>query len=107
MSRFLGWKNIYYKRANVNTRKSALGTLPQRLLDQIETRNQLDIQLYEYAKKLFDKQVSEFPRLDLNKELQEFQSLNPTMGQLNHIQRLTKLKLKRTQTELFNLFKPS
>jgi hypothetical protein len=49
----LGWRDIYAERRNVSRRREDEEVTPA-LVDRIRSRNELDIELYEFAAKLFD-----------------------------------------------------
>lgn len=52
-----GWSNLHYKRKNVTRQRPTKKTISATDLQAIKKANALDLELYEYASQLFDKQV--------------------------------------------------
>ncbi|MGM0876129.1 MAG: sulfotransferase family 2 domain-containing protein [Bacillota bacterium] len=59
MSRKLGWRNMKYDKKNVTKSRPRKKEIPIDLIKKIEKYNQLDLELYHYAKSLFEKQLKE------------------------------------------------
>jgi len=57
--RVLGWNDIFYQRKNVSKRKTKKAEVPQHIIDIIRERNNLDIELFEFATRLFDERCAE------------------------------------------------
>lgn len=57
MKKTFGWENIAYKKENVNTKKPKKQTISKEIIKQIEKANQLDIQLYDWAKENFENRL--------------------------------------------------
>jgi len=58
MQQALGWAHFpYYENANVTARRPKLSEIPKHTLRVIERHNELDCELYEYAKKKFEQSV--------------------------------------------------
>lgn len=58
MKKTLGWKTFpYYENINVNPKRIKLTDIPKQTLRVIERHNELDCELYEYAKKRFEERV--------------------------------------------------
>lgn len=53
----LGWNNLNYQKINENPNKTSRSDFSKEVIDQITENNQLDIQLYELAKKIFEKKL--------------------------------------------------
>lgn len=54
----LGWRDLLYSRERVNPRRPERGDLPPRAVRVIEEHNQLDLRLFEYAQRFFEKRRS-------------------------------------------------
>lgn len=61
MKKILGWRNPYYLKANVTGHGVKPADLDQGTMDTIIKYNALDIELYQYAKALFEEKVQEYP----------------------------------------------
>lgn len=59
LKRELGWKTPYYSKANVTKKKPEYMDSSEDDIEFIKGKNELDIQLYEYATELFNKKISE------------------------------------------------
>jgi glycosyltransferase involved in cell wall biosynthesis len=82
MKRILGWRNPFYMRRNVTRGRPRKDELPQETLDVIQANNELDLELYRYAEKLFQEQIgSQSPSFE--NELQRFRKLNGIYGRLH------------------------
>ncbi|MGF9947290.1 sulfotransferase family 2 domain-containing protein, partial [Priestia megaterium] len=55
----LGWNDIAYKRKNVTKSRPLLQEVPTEIIKKIKKNNQLDIELYEFAKSDLIKQLSD------------------------------------------------
>jgi hypothetical protein len=60
MKRAFGWRNVFYTRQNVSSRRPSRKELAPETLQAIASTNQLDIALYRYAAGLFEEQVSRY-----------------------------------------------
>ncbi|WP_165763767.1 sulfotransferase family 2 domain-containing protein [Halalkalibacter urbisdiaboli] len=63
MKETFGWNHIYYKKANVTKRKLTKEQLSPTILQEIAKNNNIDMQLYTFAKALLQDKLS---NLDLN-----------------------------------------
>jgi len=82
ITRILGWRHPFYTRQNVTRRHPRKDELPQETLDVIQAYNELDLELYCYAEKLFQKQIrAQGPSFE--NQLQRFKKLNATYGRLH------------------------
>jgi Sulfotransferase family len=82
MKRILGWRNPFYIRRNVTRGRPRKDEFPQETLHVIQANNELDLELYRYAKKLFQEQIrSQSPSFE--NELQRFKKLNGAYGGLH------------------------
>jgi hypothetical protein len=81
MKRAFGWRTPFYARRNVTRRRPLRGTVPDSTLQVIAAHNELDVELYRYARSLFDAQVHcQGPSLE--RELRAFKRLNTLRGWL-------------------------
>jgi hypothetical protein len=75
LKRRFGWRNVFYLRHNVNPLRPELASIPGEVLGLLREHNQLDLELYAFAKELFKRQVgvqgNEFAR-----EVQRFRVMN-------------------------------
>jgi len=55
----IGWKDIYFTRKNVSGRAAEHTPIPDSLLDAVRERNQMDIELYDFARQLFETRARE------------------------------------------------
>lgn len=58
--RALGWKDPYYFSRNVSDWSTKPNDYPEHVIDRIRATNELDLELYEFACELFDRQVSDY-----------------------------------------------
>lgn len=59
MKKHFGWKNIYYEKINQTSSRPKAADLPESLIQLIESKNELDLALYNAAKKRLNEQLSE------------------------------------------------
>ena len=57
LQRAFGWRRMFYVRQNVAERRPTPGDLSAETLDLVRKHNALDLQLYQYAKALFEAQL--------------------------------------------------
>ncbi|MEB3100425.1 sulfotransferase family 2 domain-containing protein [Ferviditalea candida] len=57
MQKKLGWHDISYTKINQTANRLPLQSIEKKVIDQIVSRNTLDIQLYRYAQQLLKKQL--------------------------------------------------
>lgn len=74
LKREFGWDWPFYRRVNVTKGKVARENIPASTIETIREYNQLDIELYDYAMKLFDEKICEqdesfFPEVEKFKKL--------------------------------------
>lgn len=75
MKRNLGWRNPYYTNQNVNRHRLRKEGISPKTLSVVQAYNELDIELYRFAKKLFQEQIDS-QGLSFTKELGRFKKLN-------------------------------
>jgi hypothetical protein len=75
LKRQLGWRRHSYTRHNVTARRPVKRELSEAALGSILSANRLDIELYRYAKELFDEQVRQ-QGPSFTRELNRFRSVN-------------------------------
>ena len=71
----LGWKNIFYYKINVSKTRPKKRNVSQDAIDIIKKYNQLDIDLYNYAKDIFEKML-EKEDASFKKDLKKFKQMN-------------------------------
>lgn len=71
----LGWKHIFYSRRNVTKSRPRRNEVPASVLETIQRRNSLDLELYEFARQRFDETISTLGP-SFQDEVRRFQSLN-------------------------------
>lgn len=55
-----GWRINTYKKENVTKNRPAIKDISKEIIEIIKIKNQLDIELYEFANNLLDKQINKF-----------------------------------------------
>ena len=75
LKRTFGWKNIQYTKQNVNRKRLRKAEIPNDTLRLIEKYNELDIELYNFAKQLFERQIYQ-QGFSFKKELRVFKLRN-------------------------------
>jgi len=75
LKRELGWKTPYYSKANVTKKKPRHSNISEEDIDFIKAKNQLDIQLYDFATDLFNEKLSSVNN-DFKNELKWFNRNN-------------------------------
>lgn len=84
LKRALGWRmrDIFYRRQNVGNNRPAVDKVAGHIINDIERYNQLDFELYEYAKQLFEKRIAEQDS-SFGRELLLFRFCNKFYGSFN------------------------
>ncbi|HEY9771491.1 MAG TPA: sulfotransferase family 2 domain-containing protein [Coleofasciculaceae cyanobacterium] len=72
LQKILGWKIPFYDKSNISRKPK---DIDQDTLRLIENLNEFDLQLYEYAKAIFEELI-ERQEVSFNRELKEFQQAN-------------------------------
>jgi len=75
IKRILGWRNPFYTKQNVSRRRARKEDFAPETLRIIEAYNPLDIELYRYAKQLFEEKIRS-QGASFERELQRFKTLN-------------------------------
>jgi hypothetical protein len=75
LKRELGWDWPLYTRQNVTGKKVARENIPASTIEITKEHNQLDIELYEYAKQLFNEKIRQQDE-SFFKEVEKFKELN-------------------------------
>ncbi|HDN79553.1 MAG TPA: hypothetical protein ENG33_03685 [Chloroflexi bacterium] len=84
LKRALGWRKLFYARQNISFNRPRKEDLPQETLEAIIQANELDIELYRYARELFEERVrKEGP--SFAEEVARFQRLNRQLSPFTHI----------------------
>jgi Galactose-3-O-sulfotransferase len=79
MKRILGWSNPFYTKQNVSRVRGCKEDLSPETLSIIEAYNALDIELYRYAKQVFEAEIRSRGK-SFEREVQKFQRLNGIYG---------------------------
>ncbi|MGG3888370.1 sulfotransferase family 2 domain-containing protein [Metabacillus fastidiosus] len=58
MKQKLGWNNLNYKKANITKNRLYKEEIPKKIIDQIAKNNEVDIELYHFAKELLEKKIN-------------------------------------------------
>lgn len=64
-----GWGGVFYRKRNVTRDRPSREDLPERVVDEIEARNRLDTELYEYGK---ERLSAELEAADIGRKLSSF-----------------------------------
>ncbi|MEH7238305.1 sulfotransferase family 2 domain-containing protein [Bacillus sp. JJ1562] len=75
MKEYLDWEDISYEKENVTSNWPKQADLPQNTIALIAEKNQLDLELYQYAKKLLVENINQLPRRT-KKALEEYKRNN-------------------------------
>ncbi|MDJ0569299.1 MAG: sulfotransferase family 2 domain-containing protein [Pleurocapsa sp. MO_192.B19] len=75
LRKFLGWKIPLFDKSNISKKPKDIA---QDTLKLIENLNELDLELYEYAKAIFEEMI-ERQGSSFNQELEEFQQANESI----------------------------
>jgi len=87
MKRAFGWRSApFYTRDNVTRQRPTRERIPEETLRVIAAYNQLDLELYDYARALLQAQI-QLHGTSLEKELHAFKRLNSVRGALSILMR--------------------
>jgi hypothetical protein len=84
LQKVFDWKLLFYNKMRVSKKRPASQELSKDVLRSIEKYNELDIDLYSYAKDIFQEQINHQGE-DFVKELSKFKILNKRYGRLTYI----------------------
>ncbi|MBF2079198.1 MAG: hypothetical protein IGR76_11930 [Synechococcales cyanobacterium T60_A2020_003] len=80
LKRLLKLKDIFYVRQNISKQKTDLASVPSHVLQTIRDRNAIDLELYAYAKELFEERCRQ---LDITQaHVDSFNHMNQNYQQL-------------------------
>ncbi len=79
MRRLLGWRYIYYTKANVTKNRPSHSDIPPQVAEVIASRNELDVELYRFAKRNLEYRLREEGD-GFKRELRLFRGLNRIYG---------------------------
>lgn len=83
--RHFNWKRIFYSRRNVTKDRPLRTAVPRSTIALIEKHNLLDLELYEFAKNLFDQNLQErLPNRDVH--VRRFQKRNRVWARFDSLQ---------------------
>ncbi len=88
MRRVFGWRNILYCRKNVSPDRPSVEQIETTTRRLMETHNELDLELYEFACTLFDEMLQEH-RISAM-EVTAFRAMNRVYGLLERMQSLAR-----------------
>jgi hypothetical protein len=94
MKNLLGWRLHFYYKENVTKNRILKGRIPLDTLDVIRKYNQLDIQLYEQAKRDFTEMIARQPS-SFQYELTKFRKFNEYLGMFENLINISKTKINR------------
>jgi hypothetical protein len=57
MKKAFNWNNITYSKQNVTPNRPAIDDMPKEILQELERRNEMDLELYSFAKKLLKEKL--------------------------------------------------
>ena len=98
-----GWDWPYYEKKNVTVKPKKFEEIPLSIIEIIKEKNQLDIELYEYAKQLFNNKVEAYGVDILNRDLKEFQKNNNNKKFVKrYIQNKTLKKINQETNPVFD-----
>lgn len=97
LKRAFGWRIPFYRKENVTRNRPRKSEIPKDTLRLIEKQNELDTELYQYVKKLFEEEVSQ--QTFFEKELRRFRRLNNSCGKIYLWARSVVGKIKRGVTK--------
>jgi hypothetical protein len=75
LKNMLGWHNIFYGVRNQTTDRPLREQMPANTLNVIERHNQIDIDLYEYARNVFGKKIADEGN-EFRKQVSRFRLMN-------------------------------
>lgn len=81
LKRTFGWQRLFYARQNVSPKRPKRGNLSQVTLDAVTKVNLFDLELYQYATRIFQEQVRQ-QDASFAKEVESFQSVNQRLSPL-------------------------
>ena len=81
----LGWKIPFYKKSNVSTNRASIRDVPKDTLRLIESFNEFDIQLYEFAKEFFEELIEQ-QGSSFEREVKNFKQANQSSQDKLHFQ---------------------
>ena len=81
LRKVFGWKNIYYNQRNVTRKRPRKEDVSEDALSKIRKHNELDIELFEYGKKMFEELVTEYVT-SFDKDVESFRSSNEFWGRI-------------------------
>jgi len=84
LKRYFQWNNSFYFKLNHSRKKEVSGNANTELvteqgLELAKHLNSLDLELYDYAKEIFDERVAK-EKYSFDKELKQFKLINPVLG---------------------------
>ena len=98
LKKTFGWKNVFYKVKNKNKQRPSNSLISQETLSLIEEKNQLDLELYQYATEILQTLVKNQDK-SFEKEVKDFHDLNHTsFGQFSALMSSSLSKVQKIIT---------
>lgn len=95
LQKIFGWKNIFYIIRNKTKERLLKEKISQETLSIIQKYNKLDLELYDYAKQLFQELVA-CQGSSFEKEVEEFKSTNMSAyGKISAISSLAMIRIRK------------
>ena len=94
LKRQLGWQMPFYTRVNVSRNRPPKKQISPSIVEQIKEYNRLDLELYQFAKRLFEEQVQQ-QGPHFARELKLFQTLNKLYGRYHYVHRAVSCHMKK------------
>ncbi|MEC4986425.1 MAG: sulfotransferase family 2 domain-containing protein [Oscillatoria sp. PMC 1068.18] len=99
MQQAFGWKNCYYVTANITKNRPRVREISAETIEAIKENNQLDLQLYDFSKKLLQEKIDKQGD-DFTKQLKSFQKNNRVYGRFTRVKYWSRLKLSELKQSL-------
>jgi hypothetical protein len=84
LRRLLGWEEIYYVRKNTGRARPPRESMSPEDLEYVAEYNRYDMELYEYAKSIFEERISRWGE-PFRQELEQFRSRNAEYQQSQQV----------------------
>ncbi|MDJ0633601.1 MAG: sulfotransferase family 2 domain-containing protein [Xenococcaceae cyanobacterium MO_188.B29] len=93
LQKMFDWKNIFYVKNNINTKKNVYANIPKNTISIIKDRNSIDIELYQYAEEILTQKVN-LISTNFERDLDNFKLLNNVYGKINNTTNKLKEKIR-------------
>ncbi|MDQ0218888.1 hypothetical protein J2S21_001982 [Peribacillus cavernae] len=75
MKKSFGWEDIHYQKVNVTKKRPLIDEIPENVKAELKIRNELDLELYEFARKLLQEKVEQLDS-ESKQELENYMKRN-------------------------------